>query len=77
MVVDANLMLEEIEESEDREQWLITLGFDTPRVLRKNPTGLGSILAGHSVEQPERVFKRFAIDQKTGRVLSMKIRSLP
>ena len=60
----ANLMLEEIEESPDGKQWWVTLGFD-----QREPQKFLNV-------RPSRFYKRLTIDQATGRVLSVKIRSV-
>jgi hypothetical protein len=61
----ANMMLEEIEESQDGKQWLITLGYDTAASLR------------HILQSGQaRAYKRLTIDQASGRVISARIRSL-
>ena len=57
----ADVMLEEVERSEDGKHWLVTLGF-TPR---ESGTGSSTI---------ERTFKVLKIVAETGEVLSMKIR---
>lgn len=59
----ADLMLEEMERSEDGKHWLVTLGF-TPR--ESGAAGLAL----------ERTFKVLKIVAETGEVLSMKIRKL-
>ncbi len=60
-VVD--LMLDEVERSEDGKHWFVTLGF-TPRE------------AGSAGGTHERTFKVLKIVAETGEVLSMKIRKL-
>lgn len=60
----ADLRVEEIELSEDRRHWLITLGF--------GPQGpLASMFAPRLVE---REYKSFSVNTETGQVESMKIR---
>ena len=59
----ADLMLEEVERSEDGKHWFITLGF-TPRE------------GGAAGSTFERTFKVLKIVAETGEVLSMKIRKL-
>ncbi len=59
----SDLMLEEVERSEDGKHWFVTLGF-TPRET-------GAAGAAH-----ERTFKVLKIVAETGEVLSMKIRKL-
>jgi hypothetical protein len=60
-----NLMLEELEESEDGKYWLVTLGYDLEERL---PPMFGGRIT--------RAYKSFKIDNRTGRVLSMKIRTV-
>ena len=61
-----NFSLEEAELSDDENCWLITLGFDA----LKSKNGLDNFLP------PKTKYKVFKVDAKTGKVLSMKIRSL-
>jgi hypothetical protein len=56
----ANLSLEEIEWSEDDKHWLVTLGYNEASGL-----GLGY-----------RKFKILSVEAETGRVLSMKTRTI-
>ncbi|HEX8691400.1 MAG TPA: hypothetical protein VF746_03070 [Longimicrobium sp.] len=58
--------LEEVEMTPDERYWLITLGFD-PRL---SPF---EVLGG---TRPQRDYKIFRIDAETGKVLSMKIRTV-
>ena len=69
--VDVNVALEEIEEEADGKHWLITLGYDAKRKL----SGYQAMLTGLN-DQVERVYKTFRIHKGTGKVVSMKIRSL-
>lgn len=61
-----NLRLEEVELSEDKKFWLITLGFDC--LSRNNRLQV--------VPQYAREYKIFKINAETGEVESMKIREL-
>jgi hypothetical protein len=72
LVAGANLMLEEVEESEDGSYWLVTLGYDMHRQASSLPGALRAMY-GPEVERNYKVFK---VDAKTGRIVSMKIRSL-
>lgn len=64
-----NLLLEEVELIGNGREWLITLGFD---VSAKPKNGsLASIVAN-----PERKYKQFCINAKSGNVKSMKIRTV-
>jgi hypothetical protein len=70
-----DLRLEEVELSEDKKYWLITLGFERPVVQPKN--SLNSLLeASPPAYKYEREYKLFKIDSETGEVQSMKIRDL-
>lgn len=63
-----DVRLEEVELSENRQFWLITLGFNRQRDQAKNPLGMAGI------PQYEREYKIFKINSETGIVESMKIR---
>ncbi len=67
-----DILLEELEISEDKKFWLITLGFNRPLPKTKNP------LFPELVPSPEykREYKLFKIDSETGEVQSMKIRQV-
>ncbi|MDF5717484.1 MAG: hypothetical protein PUP93_27370 [Rhizonema sp. NSF051] len=67
-----DILLEELELSEDKNFWLITLGFNRPVLKTKNP------LFPELVASPEykREYKLFKIDSETGEVQSMKIRQV-
>jgi hypothetical protein len=67
------IRLEEVELSEDKSLWLITLSFIVP-ISKDSISNLG-ILAGESLK-PERQYKIFEIDSETGQMKSMKIRDL-
>lgn len=64
----ANVLLEEVELTEDEHEWLITLGFDT--VVGTQP---GSILP---LPVSQRKYKQFHIKAESGEVKSMKIREI-
>ncbi|HAG85777.1 MAG TPA: hypothetical protein DCL61_32720 [Cyanobacteria bacterium UBA12227] len=64
-----DLRLEEVELSEDKQFWFITLGFDRP--ANKN-----SLLKDIVPPNYERVYRIFKIDSESGEVQSMKIREL-
>jgi hypothetical protein len=59
----ANMMLEELEESDDGRFWLVTLGYDV-----ENRAFFGNA--------PTRSYKTFRINADTGKVHSVKIRSI-
>jgi hypothetical protein len=69
----ANLMLEEVEESEDGSYWLVTLGYDIPRRVSPLAGNLQDIFRQPQVDRHYKVFK---IDANTGRIVSMRIRSI-
>ena len=62
----ANMMLEEIEEGGDGKRWLVTIGYDRP-ARRQTMMDFGGV---------DRAYKTFAIDSVTGKVISVKIRSV-
>jgi hypothetical protein len=60
----SNVIVEEVELSEDERFWYITLGYDLPSIIPQfGGTG-------------PRGYKTFKIDAATGKVISMKIRSV-
>ncbi|HEX8682800.1 MAG TPA: hypothetical protein VF707_10835 [Ardenticatenaceae bacterium] len=61
-----NVLLEEVDSSDDDVHWLITLGFDVPI------EGAVFVLA----PQTRRQYKVFEVRKADGRVKSMKIRSV-
>ncbi len=65
-----DLRLEEVELSEDKNFWFVTLGFNRPIDSTKDPLGFSTIT------RYEREYKIFKIDVKTGEVYSMKIREV-
>jgi hypothetical protein len=66
-----NVLLEEVEVSDDGLYWLITIGFDRPQ----NLTHLQAIvLQSQGKIQMERHFKTVQVDIKTGKVRSMKVK---
>jgi hypothetical protein len=68
----ANVMLEEVEEIDDGANWLITLGYDLERKSNIHPQS--ALAFGQPLSS--RQYKVVKIDAKTGRVRSMKIRSV-
>jgi hypothetical protein len=65
-------MIEEVEESEDGAYWLVTLGYDIQRRVLRVPGNLQDVFG----PQVARHYKVFKVNAKTGRIVSMKIRSL-
>ncbi len=62
-----DVRLEEVELTEDRKHWLITLSYPPPSPLGNIiPSGLGG----------SRQYRIFKVDAQTGEVLSMKIREV-
>jgi hypothetical protein len=66
----SDIWLEEVELLADENWWAITLSALAPGRKDAN-NGLAEILAG-----PERLYRTFMVDSHTGRVRSMKIRTL-
>lgn len=70
-----DILLEEVEFNEQTKKWLITLGFARPKkiVFKKD-----SILALMNQQEIgfERDYKIFTVDSETGKVESMKIRTV-
>ena len=68
-----NFALEEVEFDDTKDQWLITLGFDTPHVITRKT---GPSLFPTTEEERKRVYKIFSIDAHSGSLTSMKIRDV-
>jgi hypothetical protein len=68
----ANVMLEEVEISEDGSYWIVTVGYDMQRHASELTGNLRDVFGPKVV----RHYKVFKVDAKTGRIISMKIRSL-
>ena len=64
-----DLRLEEVELSEDRQFWLVTLGYNRPVDKTQNP--LAELVPSSKFERDYKIFK---IDAETGDVKAMKIR---
>ena len=60
------MQLEEVELSEDKAHWLITLSYEG-----LSSSGASSMLVGKSL-----LYKIFKLDAKQGEVISMKIRNI-
>jgi len=65
-----DLRLEEVELSDDKKYWSITLGFSRATDSTNNPLGIPGII------RQSREYKTFKIDSETGEVQSMKIREV-
>lgn len=73
-----DLRLEEVELSEDKKYWLITLGFDLP-VRNQNPLGIALDITGSLRREGNllvRKYKLFKVNSETGEVEAMKIREV-
>jgi len=72
-----DLRLEEVEFSEDKSFWLITLGFDVPKKPPKSQ--LENFITTSLTSTPvlyEREYKLFKVNSETGEVEAMKIRQV-
>ncbi len=73
-----DLRLEEVELSNDKSFWLITLGFERPVKARKSP--LQELIPASAVPSStslyQREYKQFKVNSQTGEVEAMKIREL-
>ena len=69
-----NLALEEVEFDETHNQWLVTLGYDSPHKLVRKTTGPS--LFPTIEEEMQREYKLFRLDSNDGHLISMSIRSL-
>ena len=70
-----NLRLEELELSDSRLFWLVTLGYDIPY----KPSGVEKLMNQSYLSEEtlyRREYKIFSVDSQTGQVQSMKIRSI-
>ncbi len=65
-----DLRLEEVELSDDERYWYITLGFDSPY------QHMGALASAAIGGRPVREYKTIKIDGSTGKVLSIKIRTV-
>ncbi|MDB9313790.1 hypothetical protein PN462_11820 [Spirulina sp. CS-785/01] len=77
----SDLRLEEVEKTEDRQYWLITLGYDRPHQTPYN--SLNSLLKSSETlsetlnkKTKKREYKVVKIDADTGEVESIKIREI-
>ncbi|MBC7811772.1 MAG: hypothetical protein H7175_11525 [Burkholderiales bacterium] len=69
-----NLLLEEVELSDDRRNWLITFGFDGPRPERRST--FEALQSMRDPERKERIYKIVTINASTSQFESMKIREV-
>ena len=71
-----DVMLEEVSTSEDGSKWYVTIGFTRPELQLKprlGDTAETALLVGRPLE---RDYKQVTVDDETGEVVSMQIRSL-
>ena len=73
-----DLLLEEVEKTEDEKQWKITLGFSVPQLESLIPPERSYIerFGGALAPRYDRIYKLFVIDAEDGEVKSMKVRSI-
>lgn len=64
----ADIMLEEVELSEDEKEWYVTLGFHP----RWTDVGPFDAITGKRT----RIYKTFTVDRQDGKVTAMRIRQL-
>lgn len=67
-----DLLLEEVEFSEATDQWLVTVGFSLPETKEEDV----SLIMPRTSRALSHRYKVVNIDAKTGKPVSMKIRSL-
>ena len=68
-----DIRLEEVELSEDKRYWLITLGYDVPV---KNPAAFFAELISPNAPIYKREYKLFKINSENSQVEAMKIREV-
>lgn len=69
-----NLALEEIEFDEEKQHWLVTLGYDSPNRVKRKTTGPS--LFPTVEEETQRKYKIFRIDANDGHLIAMNILNL-
>lgn len=67
-----NLLLEEVEFSDNQNQWLVTIGFSIP----KQDDSVTAALMLRPSHSTERYYKVIHIDAESGKALSMKMREI-
>ena len=67
-----DLLLEELEKSEDEKYWLVTLGFDVESELNKKTSPLEEAFSITPRKSYKRVYRTIKIDSETGEMVSMK-----
>ncbi|MDB9323982.1 hypothetical protein PN483_18795 [Nodularia spumigena CS-591/04] len=68
-----DILLEEVELSENKQYWYVTLGFSRP-VAKSERTLIPDVIS--VATKTEREYKIFTVDAETGEVKSMKIREV-
>jgi len=68
-----NLLLEEVEFSEDEKYWVVTIGFDFGGLQVSEPTPFPS---GSSPIRQARIYKLIRIDKETGKPISLKLKKV-
>jgi len=68
-----NLALEEVEFDEERKEWVVAVGYDSPRIIRKSE-GSPLFPSTTTTEQVERVYKQVRINADTGAFVSLRAR---
>lgn len=83
----AHLMLEEVDFDEEKQAWLITLGYDSHQVIKITKVPETAVISfveepyesagGEIIEEKKpRVYKVFQIDASDGRLISIKMRDV-
>ena len=70
----ADLLLEEVELSDDEKFWLVTIGFNLGQGETSQPST--NISGGSLTKRLDHVFKIMKVDAGSGRALSLKIKKL-
>jgi len=70
------LMLEEVELDEEKKNWLVTLGYKSPRVIQRQTSGLAGVFQPTTEKESVREYKTFRIDGEDGQFISLKIREV-
>jgi hypothetical protein len=70
----ADLILEEVELTEDEKFWLVTMGFNLGQVETGQPSA--NISGSSPTKRPDHVFKTMKVDANNGRALSLRIKKL-
>jgi len=68
------LMLEEVELDEEKKNWLVTLGYKSPRTIQRQTSG--GVFPLTTEKESIREYKIFRIDASDGRFISLKIHEI-